>query len=524
MKNLIDTIQKYQQLFQIPGLSLRLVKAEETLFQADLGVQDLQTESTIHEKVRYRVACNSKPIAAMALLKLVEEDKLNLTDRVVDYIPELKAIRGGIDAQLLQIAHLINYSNGLCRGNYYQEWPSKEKILQKIAKSSFLYQPGQKFKYSNWAFFLLGCIIERITGKTREDYISDAILTPFGMEDSYFPNQKVGIPDALLATGYWREWYFGDPDISKPQCIAPTFLMDACAGGLISTANDFTKYIKVLLSGKNERGEEVLSSSIRRKLEEGQTNITKIKSASLGFFVDEYKGLKRVYFLGSNSGFSSYLTYFPVLNVGAVIMANQITCHPALKIILTEVFASYFPIIGRRQLVKIISYPSVVLTNNLQKPLELSIKKNNQSYLQFQGSKIPLLAMSSRSYLLLESELRHNILRIKGKQRKIYSITLGNQIFRHSSESKIEVNSSQYIGFYSCNNFGLIEIIQREQQLYLNWGIAYETQLIPLTDTVFRQYRGAFGGESLHFEFFEEGSENTEQLRIGEMIFKKLRE
>ena len=153
---------------------------------------------------KHRLGSITKQFTAMLIMQLMEEGKLKLDVPMTKYLPEYPKENG----DKITIHHLLTHTSGLPN---YTSFPSffgdtsrdpytPQEFVSYFADSTLNFEPGEKFAYSNSGYFLLGYIIETVTGNTYEDELRTRIFNPLAMDDSGYDNH----PDILekRASGY----------------------------------------------------------------------------------------------------------------------------------------------------------------------------------------------------------------------------------------------------------------------------------------------------------------------------------
>lgn len=255
------------------------------------GVMDLESKKPMAKDALFRLASSSKPITAAAVLILMEEGKLKLTDPVSKYIPEFKnstvaveAVRapvpmsdgpaGGGERYYTVPAHhditiidLLTHTSGLASGGITA--PDFQKLLQARKPTDTLadfiprlgalpldFQPGSQWRYSGLAGFdTLGRIVEVASGTTFDVFLRQRLFEPLGMKDTGF-----NIPDkdtARVATIY-RKAANGLEKPATPLVIGTRAYFSG-AGGLSSTAEDYLQFAQMLANGGQLNGKRILS-------------------------------------------------------------------------------------------------------------------------------------------------------------------------------------------------------------------------------------------------------------------------
>jgi N-acyl-D-amino-acid deacylase len=193
-------MQSFMTEHQIPGGSLAVVREGKLVHARGFGWADRDAQQPVEPESLFRIASVSKPITAVAILKLVEQGKLKVEDRVLDYLtyePHLEA-GGQFDERWRQvtIAHCLSHAGGWDRAASYDpmfqalrmakslqvELPIlPEHIIRYQLGQPLDFDPGERYAYSNFGYSLLGRIIEKVTGQPYEEYVQDDVLKPLGI-------------------------------------------------------------------------------------------------------------------------------------------------------------------------------------------------------------------------------------------------------------------------------------------------------------------------------------------------------
>jgi N-acyl-D-amino-acid deacylase len=188
LEGIDELVIKIMNRHGIPGAAMALAKDGRLVYAKGFGWADLAGEPATPNTL-FGLASVSKPITALAILKLIEEGKLRLTDRVFEILNHLRAARGAkMDPRLksITVRHLLNHTGGWSREAHGDpiNWSAQiSRIIgvpQPLTPEQFITyimglpldsDPGTKHEYSNVGYIILGQIIEKVSGQSYEDYV-----------------------------------------------------------------------------------------------------------------------------------------------------------------------------------------------------------------------------------------------------------------------------------------------------------------------------------------------------------------
>jgi CubicO group peptidase (beta-lactamase class C family) len=330
--------KEYAEKNHFPSVAYAIVKGNEVVYSGNTGLSNIEGKTSSSTKTLYRIASMSKSFTAMSVLKLRDEGKLQLSDPVSKYIPEMS--EAGLptkDSAPITIQNLLTMSAGFPEDNPWgdrQLADSDEDLLKLLKeKISFSNVPGVQFEYSNLGFALLGKIITNRSGMPYQKYIAENIMKPIGMNNSLW--EYTNADKALLAKGYrweaeqWKE---------EPMLHDGSY---GAMGGLICPIEDFCKYVSLHLNAwpprDNEETGPVRRSSIREMHQPWRFNglnaYAKLRSGEACPSVGAYgyglgwrkdcKGVVRISHGGGLPGFGSDWRIYPDYNLGIVSFSNR---------------------------------------------------------------------------------------------------------------------------------------------------------------------------------------------------------
>jgi CubicO group peptidase (beta-lactamase class C family) len=308
----------------IPGLSMAVVYDQELLWAKGFGYADREKKRLAAPETIYGIGSISKLFTSIAVLQLRDLGKLSLDDPVVKHLPWFNIKQTFPDGPPITIHGILIHSSGLPRDAAFPYWsapysdfPTDEQISKALASQATVYPADSHFNYSNLGFALAGAIVARISGQRYQDYVTQNILVPLGLDDTRteLPEEQKG---GRLATGYssvTREGIQNIMPFFQAKGITP-------AAGFSSTVVDLARFaswqFRLLEGGK----EEILRPNTLREMQRFRwmdPNIT----WGLGFSVWSSNGKIYAGHGGICAGYRSQLTLLPKEKIASVFLANS---------------------------------------------------------------------------------------------------------------------------------------------------------------------------------------------------------
>ncbi|KPJ85388.1 MAG: hypothetical protein AMS18_16365 [Gemmatimonas sp. SG8_17] len=240
-----DFISQYHQLRQFNGAVL-VGKLDSVVYEAGFGLANMDWGIPNTPDTKFRVGSVTKQFTATVILKLVEEGKLRLDGKITDYLPDYPRETG----DRITIHHLLTHSSGIPSYTGFPDFQTQymrnpftpDSFVTVFSGMELEFEPGTTFRYNNSGYFLLGVIIEHVTGLPFHEVLRQMVLDPLGLEDTgYDHNQEIiqrrASGYAKTLTGYENAEYL---DMSLPYA----------AGSLYSTPRDLFKWDQLLRAGE----------------------------------------------------------------------------------------------------------------------------------------------------------------------------------------------------------------------------------------------------------------------------------
>jgi len=246
---------------KIPAFSIALVDGDRVVWSQGFGKANAANNVPATADSLYRVGSVSKLFTDMAVMQLVEEGKLDLDADVKTALPTF-AVRNPFDGKVT-LRSVMSHRAGLVReppiGNYFDpDQPTQLATTESLNRTSLVYPPGTRTKYSNAGIGLAGAVVETMTGQSFEDCVQQTILQPLGMTSSTFLRARVDEP-RIAEAFMWSH--------DGQRFPAPTWDLGTLgAGNLYSSVNDASRFLIAVLNGGEIGGTRVISADLLEQM------------------------------------------------------------------------------------------------------------------------------------------------------------------------------------------------------------------------------------------------------------------
>ncbi len=314
-----------------PGGSIIVKKGDQTIFSKSYGISDINSKEKNNENTIYNTGSISKTFVSNAILILHERKQLDINDNISKYFPDFK--NKSIPEEI-KIKHFLSHTSGIpdARDVYNNQkfyLTAKDTAnfepLKKV--DSLLFQPGEKFTYSNPAYNGLALIIESVTKRPWQEFVNENIFKPCGMSHSKITNGS--LPDSDVAHGYYegRKGIFQEYDYGE----VPTFAA-AGNGGIWCSVLDLVKYENAIQNNVF-LGKELTKES-RTIFSPENWKSDEAPGIGYSWFIGDtlnYKHIevktKYVMHTGSQGGFRAFHVYLPEHDITYIGLFNRPLKH-----------------------------------------------------------------------------------------------------------------------------------------------------------------------------------------------------
>jgi CubicO group peptidase (beta-lactamase class C family) len=311
---LVETAMAAQQ---VPGTSVAIVKNGELILARGYGLADVENQVPATEHTVYRIGSVTKQFAAASLLQLVDQGLVELDEPASTYLPDYPW--GKFKTTVRQ---LLDHTSGI-KG--YTEMPefwkqgrndlSHQEMIDLMSSAPLEFEPGDRFQYSNSAYYLVGLIVEKVTGESWADYVEDELFEPLGMRSSHYLYNDPIVPNR--AEGY--RLVEGELKNDDPLSM----YLPYAAGALGSSVSDLMRWLRALTTG------EVMSEqSFKAMTTSGKLNDGSEHGYGLGLFVGELDGHRMIEHAGGINGFLSQVAWLPEDDLMIAVLCNSTDSSP----------------------------------------------------------------------------------------------------------------------------------------------------------------------------------------------------
>jgi CubicO group peptidase (beta-lactamase class C family) len=293
-----------------PGCAVLVARGGEVIYRKAFGMADLEFKVAMVPENVFRIASLTKQFTAVAILQLHERGLLNVDDDIKKYIPDFPS------TETITIANLASHTSGI--QNIYEavvpegitrKSSTPAELVELIKSFPFDFKPGTSYHYSNSGYMLLGYIIEKVSGKSYEQYISDNIFKPLKMDRAYFDHLTTVVPGR--ASGY---------SLIANEFANANFLDQSfpyAAGALMMSVDDMYKWNKGLYTYSILKKETLEKAFTPFTLADGHKS-----TYSFGWGIASFMGSPSRQHAGGIEGFSTFVIYLPLEDVFAVAFSN----------------------------------------------------------------------------------------------------------------------------------------------------------------------------------------------------------
>ena len=296
-----------------PGAALLVVKDGQVLVRKAYGTADLELGVGLEPDMVFRIGSMTKQFTAVAILMLMEQEKLGLNDPITKFLPDYPT-----QGRTITVEHLLTHTSGIKDYTSLPEWlplwrkdMSLTELIALFKDKPMDFEPGERWRYCNSGYVLLGAIIEKASGMSYEAFLQQAIFSPLGLKHTYYGSASRIIPLRIPGYGPGSDNTFLNAEyLSMTQPYA--------AGSLLTNVDDLAVWNDALLSGRLIKRETLEKAWTPYKFKDGTS-----AGYGYGWAIGEYEGHRMIIHGGGINGFLSAGILFPEDRLFVTLLTNS---------------------------------------------------------------------------------------------------------------------------------------------------------------------------------------------------------
>ncbi len=324
LTNLSNFINTLIEEWQVPSVAVGVIENNNVIFSEAFGFRDVENKYNATTNTLFGIGSITKSFIATALGILVDKSQLDWNLPIKKYIPEFEAYDNIITNELSAI-DILCHRSGFDNHAFIINMMKNNKTLIKKFKH---FKPKLSFRthyyYSNVMYVIAACLIERISNENWKKFIKENILKPLDMKNTNF---------SVIDSQKTNDFAFPYEKHEKDKITKTKFYNDqimAPAGGINSTLNDMINWLKVNLNQGTYNNQKIISNKVLAEIHSphivipssGLSTEFSYDHYGLGWKIRSYKNHHMIYHAGNVDGFSSYVGFLPLDNIGVVILSN----------------------------------------------------------------------------------------------------------------------------------------------------------------------------------------------------------
>jgi CubicO group peptidase (beta-lactamase class C family) len=295
-----------------PGAAALLARGGEVIFLGAAGLADLELGVSLEPDMVFEIGSITKQFTAAAIMMLAEEGELSVDDPITRHLPDYPSYGDDVT-----IEHLLTHTSGIFSytdiPEYMQEVCTDESVDELIGafkERPVLFQPGERWAYSNSNYVLLGAIIERVSEMSYAKFVEGRIFEPLGLDNSYYGSNRRIIP--RRSSGYDRD----DGRYVNAPCLS--FSLPYAAGSLMMSVEDMYRWNRALYGG-----DVVSRASLERMIAPYVLANGDTSSYGYGLGQRDIRGHRAIGHGGGIFGFVTDAVYLPDDDVFVAVFSNN---------------------------------------------------------------------------------------------------------------------------------------------------------------------------------------------------------
>jgi D-alanyl-D-alanine carboxypeptidase len=304
-------VAQSQELAPYPGLAVSVRRGNEIIYEAAHGYASLEHDVPATPDTVFQIGSVTKSFTSLLVAQLAAEGLVDIDAPLSAYLPGYSGPARDVPVRFLMnhTAGLVNYTSLPHFPHGSQRTVTREEMRGYFEDADLMFEPGTAFAYSNSGTYVLGLIIEAVTGQTYDAALTQRVLEPLGLMRTYFAGFEAVIEGRAQGYVVTEDGYNNAPRLHP--------LVPFSAGALLSTVQDMQDYIDQV------HRQNVFGDSVRDLLYEQMPLAGDTLAYALGaLIIRDWEGRRKIAHAGDIDGFSAYIAYYPDDDVSIVVAGN----------------------------------------------------------------------------------------------------------------------------------------------------------------------------------------------------------
>ncbi len=320
-------LRQSMEAWRVPGMAVAVIEDGDLTLLEGYGVRDVDTKQPVTPDTLFVAASTTKAFTSLGIGMLVDDGAFEWDQAVSAYLPDF-VLAEDQRTNSVTVRDMLSHRTGLPRHDllwYGNDDLSRADLVERLRYLEANVALRTRWQYNNLMYLTAGYIIEQFSGKSWEDYTRDEILAPLAMTRTNFSVADTE-KDGNHATPYKL-------DEQRQVVRIPFRNVDALgpAGSINSSARDLANWVRLHLGDGTFDARRVVAAATLKEVHAAQIPLGAEPEFAefsaplygMGWFVDSYRGHRRVQHGGNLDGFTARVTFFPDANVGSVVLVNM---------------------------------------------------------------------------------------------------------------------------------------------------------------------------------------------------------
>ncbi len=325
-----------------PGATVIVMRDGQPLLRKAYGMADVAAKVPLRADSALRLGSITKQFTATAILMLADEGKLAVSDPITKFFPDYPT-----QGKRITVEHLLTHTSGIV--SYTSKMSYRDTMARDMGVAQMIdsfkadpleFAPGTSYNYNNSGYFLLGAIVEKVSGMSYAKFVEQRIFVPLGMANTAYEGFERGPASRAIghsvAPGGWEQ----SPGLSMSQPYA--------AGALVSTVDDLARWDAAIAAGKLLKPATWQQAFTPYKLADGKST-----NYGYGWAVGKLRGSQSIGHGGGINGFSTYAVRLPEHKVYVAVLSNAdsglaqptMVAHKAAALAIGKPFPEHKPVL-----------------------------------------------------------------------------------------------------------------------------------------------------------------------------------